>query len=299
MRTAEFESKNIYYPDSVAFCFNPNLLKVETSNEVTVTISAAGSGMGGTFDSTFDRTFHIVKKPWYTDQREYEEGLVELDLSPYMRALFEISRPGMVGSQVITVNVKTSADEFEFTMTAIWGAMNIGETFNQPRKVTYFTQFPFTVTVFDGSIKHLDVSEVPDTITVIENDCENGIYLRWIDRHGFYQYWLFQQGTVDNKSDEYGEKLYGNFSDGDYSYYGVGWNQGKTMEKSFKACAPLVDNDTFNMLLTVHSSPLVDMYVNSTWVPVNIASVTASDNGENLKDFEITVTMPDVISQVL
>ena len=276
MRTAEFESKNIYYPDSVAFCFNPNLLKVETSNEVTVTISAAGSGMGGTFDSTFDRTFHIVKKPWYTDQREYEEGLVELDLSPYMRALFEISRPGMVGSQVITVNVKTSADEFEFTMTAIWGA-----------------------TVFDGSIKHLDVSEVPDTITVIENDCENGIYLRWIDRHGFYQYWLFQQGTVDNKSDEYGEKLYGNFSDGDYSYYGVGWNQGKTMEKSFKACAPLVDNDTFNMLLTVHSSPLVDMYVNSTWVPVNIASVTASDNGENLKDFEITVTMPDVISQVL
>ena len=71
------------------------------------------------------------------------------------------------------------------------------------------------------------------------------------------------------------------------------------MEKSFKACAPLVDNDTFNMLLTVHSSPLVDMYVNSTWVPVNIASVTASDNGENLKDFEITVTMPNVISQVL
>ena len=140
---------------------------------------------------------------------------------------------------------------------------------------------------------------MPDTVTVVENDCGNGVYLRWIDRHGFYQYWLFQQGDNENKSDEYGEKLYGTFSDGDYGYYGVGWNQGKTMEKSFKACAPLVDNDTFNMLLTVHSSPLVDMYVNSTWVPVNIASVTASDNGENLKDFEITVTMPDVISQVL
>lgn len=299
MRTATFESKNIYYPDAVAFCFNPNMLKVETSNEVTVTISAEGSGMGGTFDATFDRTFRIVKKPWYTDQREYEEGLVELDLSPYMRALFEISRPGMVGSQVITVNVKTSADEFEFTMTAIWGAINIGETFNQPRKVTYFTQFPFTVTVFDGSIKHLDVSEVPDTVTVVENDCGNGVYLRWIDRHGFYQYWLFQQGDNENKSDEYGEKLYGTFSDDDYGYYGVGWNQGKTMEKSFKACAPLVDKETFDMLLTVHSSPLVDMYVGSTWVPVNIASATVTDNGDNLKDFEITITMPDIISQVL
>lgn len=299
MRTSTFESKNIYYPDAVAFCFNPNMLKVETSNEVTVIISAEGSGMGGTFDATFDRTFRIVKKPWYTDQREHEEGLVELDLSPYMRALFEISRPGMVGSQVITVNVKTSADEFEFTMTAIWGAINIGETFNQPRKVTYFTKFPFTVTVFDGSIKHLDVSEVPDTVTVVENDCGNGVYLRWIDRHGFYQYWLFQQGDNENKSDEYGEKLYGTFSDGDYGYYGVWWNQGKTMEKSFKACAPLVDKETFDMLLTVHSSPLVDMYVGGTWVPVNIASSTVSDNGDNLKDFEITITMPDIISQVL
>ena len=41
------------------------------------------------------------------------------------------------------------------------------------------------------------------------------------------------------------------------------------------------------------------MYVGCTWVPLNIASSTVSDNGDNLKDFEITITMPDIISQVL
>ena len=300
MRTATFEgTKNIYYPDAVAFCFNPNLLKVETSDEVTVVISASGSGSSGTFDSTFDRTFRIVKKPWYTDKRQYDEGLVELDLSPYMRALFEISRSGLIGSQVITVSVSTSSDSFEFTMTAIWGAINVGEEFSNPTKVRWFSKFPFTVTMFDGSIKHLDVAELPDTVEVEEDDSECGIYLRWIDRHGFYRYWLFQAGDNENKSEEYGSRLYENFTDGQYSYYGVSWSQGKSMESSFKACATLVDNDTFRMLLSIHSSPLVDMYINETWVPVNVNAATVVDSGTPLQDFEITVTLPDIVSQVL
>lgn len=300
MRTATFEgTKKIYYPDEVAFCFNPNILKVETSNEVTVVISVEGGGLTGVFDSTFDRTFRITKKPWFTDKRQYDEGLVELDLSPYMRALFDIDRNSMVGSNLIKVKVTTSSSEFDFQMTGIWGAINIGEKFNQPRTVTWFSKFPFTVTIFDGSIKHVDVVEVPDTVKIVENDSECGVYLRWIDRHGFYQYWLFQEGENENKSEEYGERLYDNFSDGQYSYYGVSWMQGKTLEKSFKVCAPLVNKDTFGMLLSVHSSPLVDMYENGTWIPVNVSAATTVDNGNDLQDFEITVIMPDIISQVL
>lgn len=300
MRTATFEgTKKIYYPDEVAFCFNPNILKVETSNEVTVVIKVEESGLKGVFDATFDRTFRITKKPWYTDKRQYDEGIVELDLSPYMRALFDIDRKSMVVSHVIMVNVKTSAAEFNFQMTGIWGAINIGEEFNPPRTVTWFSKFPFTVTIFDNGIKHVDVVEVPETVKVVEDDSECGVYLRWIDRHGFYQYWLFQQGENENKSDEYGDRLYDNFSDGQYGYYGVSRSQGKTMEKSFKACAPLVDKRTFGVLLSVHSSPLVDMYVGETWVPVNVSAATTVDNGNDLQDFEITVTLPDIVSQVL
>ena len=53
------------------------------------------------------------------------------------------------------------------------------------------------------------------------------------------------------------------------------------------------------MLLSIHSSPLVDMYVDETWVPVGIKADTAVDSGEHLQDFEITVILPTIISQSL
>lgn len=301
MREAVFEGdKKITYPDEVVFCFNPNIVKVQTENEVTFVISSDSGGSNGVFDSTFDRTFTISKKPYLTDSRDEYSSYVELDVSAYIQAFFDINRNGgMVESKVIHVKVSTSAASFSFDVTAIWGAMNIGEQFDGPRTVVHFTRFPFTVTMFDGMIKHVSADDAPDYVTIIEDDSEDGVYLRWIDRHGFYQYWLFQRGTNENKSEEFGEKLLDNFYGSQYGYYGVSRIQGKTMEGTIKACATLVSKDVFSMLLSIHSSPLVDMYTDGTWVPVGIKADTAVDNGNVLQDFEITIILPSIISQSL
>lgn len=300
MRTANIGSNSMEYPDEVVFCFNPNIVKVYTSGEVTFVISADNGGLYGTFDRTFDRTFTVVRQPYFEDGREDNNKYVELDISSYLQACFDINRSGgMVESKVVHVNVSAGGSSVSFDLTVIWGAINIGEQFNAPRTVTHFTKYPFTVTVFDGKIKHLSVSDVPEYIKVIEDDSEEGVYLRWIDRHGFYQYWLFQEGINESKSEEFGERLLDNFYGSQYGYYGVGRIQGKNMEGTKKACAPLVSREVFYMLLSIHSSPLVDMYVDGAWVPVSIEAGTATDSGEDLQDFEITIVLPDIISQSL
>jgi hypothetical protein len=300
MRTGTINGCSIKYPDEVVFCFNPNMITVNTSSDVTFVISSDSGGSGGVFDTTFDRTFTIVKRPYFSDNRDEYANYVELDISAYLQACFDINRSGgMVESKVVHVKVTISGVSMSFDVTAIWGAMNIGEQFDAPRTVVHFTKYPFTVTIFDQMIKHVSPSDVPEYVKVVEDDSEDGIYLRWIDRHGFYQYWLFQEGSNENKSEEYGERLMENFYGSKYGYYGVSRIQGKTTEGTKKACASLVSKEVFNMLLSIHSSPLVDMYVDETWVPVGIKADTAVDSGEHLQDFEITVILPTIISQSL
>ena len=188
MRTGTINGCSIKYPDEVVFCFNPNMITVNTSSDVTFVISSDSGGSGGVFDTTFDRTFTIVKRPYFSDNRDEYANYVELDISAYLQACFDINRSGgMVESKVIHVKVSISGESFSFDVTAIWGAMNIGEQFDAPRTVVHFTKYPFTVTIFDQMIKHVSPSDVPEYVKVVEDDSEDGIYLRWIDRHGFYR----------------------------------------------------------------------------------------------------------------
>lgn len=168
-----------------------------------------------------------------------------------------------------------------------------------------------------GMIKILNTPEAPSTfqftfdrtfkpipedavfIKVIFNDCDKGIYLRWLDRHGFLQHWLFQEGDLTGQSANNGEVLNIDYSDEKYSYYGMGRYQGKTYQTVLKACATLVDRNTFNMLSTINSSPIVDMYLDGNWIPVNIVAGSFTNNGADLQDFEIKITMPETITQML
>lgn len=81
--------------------------------------------------------------------------------------------------------------------------------------------------------------------------------------------------------------------------YGVTRYQGKVTQVTIKACAVLIDQDTFKMLLTLNTSPIVDLYVDNDWMPINIQPGTATNTEKPLQDFEITVVLPEVISQRL
>ena len=336
MRTAIFENDHqIQYPDAVCFCFNPQEITIQTDSIISISISANGETC--------------------VDNRHSNSRKVYADISYYMRSFFSISE-NLLESIFISVEVSSSTDSFSFTTHCIWGAINIGEVFNDSRIVTWFRNFPFTFSLFieeegttvsvcyDGNeyktkslpagLNHINVSEwfpfakefvviglegnrangtfdytfdytfgiaindgYVNKIVIDNSKC--GIYLRWIDRHGVYQYWLFQEGDNMLQIETDGELLYQDYSDDRYSYWGVNRYHAKIMQKTIKACATLVDWNTINMLSTLCSSPLVDLYFSRKWIPVKLSNKTFTRSWKPLQNFEIEIVLPEIISQRL
>lgn len=145
-------------------------------------------------------------------------------------------------------------------------------------------------------------------INVIDG-ISDGIYLRWIDRHGFYQYYLFKQGKESRKVANDGEFLRNNLLAYDMTYGFVGGNgrqQMKSREDTIPVCAPLVDEETFESLFDLATSPIVDRYMGDDengvpkWLAVNIQTGTyVKDEKAKLQDFVCNVVMPEMQIQKL
>ena len=100
-------------------------------------------------------------------------------------------------------------------------------------------------------------------VRLLVDECTDGIYLRWINRHGFYCYWLFKRGDEGKQIANDGEFIRNNMQDYNYvnGYHGgSGRKQRKTEENTLLVCAPLVDSETFDFLFQLALSPIVDMY---------------------------------------
>lgn len=122
------------------------------------------------------------------------------------------------------------------------------------------------------------------------NDTEKGIYLRWVDRHGFYRYWLFTQGDESraiSSDTSFVRNNLGGYDDTIFGYLGAnGRRQGYGREDTIPLCAPLVDSETFDFLQDVASSPVVDMYLGGDkWQSVTIKAGTYTKTKAELQDF--------------
>ena len=151
------------------------------------------------------------------------------------------------------------------------------------QQATFDTTFDFTF--------YLKTSSMYTELASIKADnTEKGIYLRWVDRHGFYRYWLFTQGDesraissdtsfVRNNLAEYDDTIFG--------YLGAnGRRQGYGREDTIPLCAPLVDSETFDFLQDLTSSPVVDMYLGGDkWQSVTIKAGTYTKTTAELQDF--------------
>lgn len=140
------------------------------------------------------------------------------------------------------------------------------------------------------------------TVHCMVDDSDEGVYLRWINRHGFYCYWLFENGDESRKVSNDGEFLRNNMAD--YSikngyHGGTGRMQRKVGENSLPVCAPLVNSDIFDFLFELALSPVVDMYMgeddkgNPAWMRVNISVGTFTKTRKALQDFVATIVLPE------
>ena len=170
-------------------------------------------------------------------------------------------------------------------------------------EATFDNSFDLTFSMTGGGV----VSEKVK-INIVDGNYE-GVYLRWIDRHGFYCYYLFKQGNESRKVSADGEFLRNNLLAYDMTYGYVGGNgrqQMKSREDTIPVCAPLVDEETFESLFDLTTSPVVDRYMGDDeqgrprWMAVNIQAGTyVKDEKAKLQDFVCNVIMPEMSVQRL
>lgn len=145
-------------------------------------------------------------------------------------------------------------------------------------------------------------------VRLLVDECTDGIYLRWINRHGFYCYWLFKRGDEGKQIANDGEFIRNNMQDYNYvnGYHGgSGRKQRKTEENTLLVCAPLVDSETFDFLFQLALSPIVDMYAGKnvngvdSWKAVNVSVGNFNKTRAVLQDFVATIILPETRVQSL
>lgn len=145
------------------------------------------------------------------------------------------------------------------------------------------------------------------TITklIIDNSTA-GHYLRWIDKHGMIQYYLFTKGTETLKN-----KLETNAIIEDYPISGMHFaNHNRTIgidgTKTIKCSAQNLPQEIYDYVSSIETSPIIDLYIGKSldgveiWVPVNIVAASYDYNPKQvLHNIDISFTMPSLISQML
>jgi len=170
--------------------------------------------------------------------------------------------------------------------------------------------------VFDYTFDHTFRKISKDTILIRlnVNECTDGIYLRWINKHGEYCYYLFSTGIESNEVRNGGINLIEFIRTVGFIYgNSLGYNPGtdhtqsKEGQKLVRLFVPLVDADTYKFLTSLVESVVVDMFMGydnddkekPLWIGVNIAQGTFARDNSPLQDFECNLILPKTFTQEL
>lgn len=156
---------------------------------------------------------------------------------------------------------------------------------------------------------HQDTSKSAILLQEIQVEVRNdtkGYYLRWLDRFGFMQYYLFEPGEDSTKTEVSKYYLDQRKTYGDIEYAGHLRPLRVTTKREIKVCAVNLDQDYREYVGSIVESPVVDLYQGNKltgrerWIPVHVANGTFVDSPKTLlQDLEITIVLPDVESQTL
>ena len=139
-------------------------------------------------------------------------------------------------------------------------------------------------------------------------DCKKGVYLRWIDNLGRFCYWLFKDlGTSDavTGSSFVAAELRNPLIYEDNLNRGTDVRQSFARSKTRNLGAKSVDRETFDFLLSVVSSPFVDMFDGydandiPQWHRVNVAPGTVAKSTKPRQDFTVAIVEPTQLTQSL
>ena len=333
----------LVYPESPCDIFGPAVIRTQgTANRLQLDVS----GGGNSFTVTY-------------------KNVSAVDISEYLQGTFSSLSMGQdidyndrvnYSELAQTVNITAKAldadgtvlAQFDIELFCIWGAPVKTGRMGAGNKITWFRNFPMTVTIYaptDGSIvvAEGEAVAIPSTPSLINvtmptgatdteflvqrsyqragrfvwideyviktDDTDEGVYLRWVDREGAWRYWLFK--AVDETRQA--ASVYGAWHRIDFNNYDHvdGWQGSSGRRQNFSRndvlplCAPLVDQDTFDMLQDVTTSPCVDMFIGGTrtqprWTAVTVQPGSyTKDLKKPQQDFIFNLLLPETPVQQL
>lgn len=156
---------------------------------------------------------------------------------------------------------------------------------------------------FDGTFSGVAGMTVINITIDNRPQCDDHIFLRWLDKWGFWQYWLCKIGSVEVSDAVVGGAL--TFLTGTtYPYYATR-NIGKSMVKQVSACATNLTEEEWKMLSTIKGSINVCAFdtASQSWVPVNVAAGASTwkmgNQANHRQDFPLKVVFPTIQTQRL
>lgn len=162
--------------------------------------------------------------------------------------------------------------------------------------------------VFDSTFDYT-FFQTGENVAIVNLKVSNetaGHYLRWIDRQGNLQYFLFAKGET-----QYKNKLGSDSVLQDEALNGLYFSnlmRTRHLECAItkKCCAVNLPTDIFDYVVTIVTAPIVDLYCGKDetgtdiWLPVNIEANTVKHNPKQvLNDLEFSFAIPDVNAQSL
>lgn len=162
--------------------------------------------------------------------------------------------------------------------------------------------------VFDTTFDDTFITRIEreSRVRLIVDHRTAGYYLRWTDRHGCLQYYLFSKGqrTLKNKPSSDALPL-------TYAPYGMHFGSNKRLTViegtvTCKCCATSLTKEVYEYVSTIATAVIVDLYRGTRedgtelWEPVCIQSSSCNYHPkEQLHSLEITLTLPDINAQSL
>lgn len=274
----------------------------ETGRKYSVTVDMYN---GGTLDNSFAFDTFVVWGAMKIGERyNGDRKLTWFKHYPFSVGLYSAA----------SGNVRVTADGAYLASVAVAGQkvnnllLNGIEADNEA--VFYLPGSATAASVFDHTFDFTfrGLLNTPTKITCKVDDSEEGVYLRWINRHGMYCYWLFIEGDETKQVTNDGEFIRNNMQDYNYvnGYHGgTGRKQRKSEETTMPIGAPLVDSDTYDFLFQLATSPVVDMYCGKDyngvdcWKAVNVSVGSYVKTRKVLQDFEAVILMPETSIQSL
>lgn len=165
-----------------------------------------------------------------------------------------------------------------------------------------------TANVFDDTFDYTFYQRGLSTHVIKLKVCEDtdGYYLRWIDRYGELQYFLFKSGVVTQKNSLSADSVSDMESIGPMCFPQHTRALQVTTTRTCKCCATSLPREIYAYVATIVSAPIIDLYLGRSvggreiWVPVNIVAASHDyDTTKPLNDMAISFTLPEYKSQIL